>query len=167
MQQPSKLVPAIWGGVVIAILSSVPVISLINCACCAGVIIGGAVAVYLYRRDLDPRVPMLSSDGALLGLLAGAIGAVMSTAITAALGGLSLEWLKQMAELADNPELDNMIGQFSDSALAQGLIFMVFVVNLITDCIAGMVGGVIGVALFGKAQTPPEWQQPPAPPAAQ
>ncbi len=163
MQQPGKLVPAVWGGVVIAVLSSVPVISLVNCACCAGVIIGGVVAVYLYRRDLDPGVPMLSSDGALLGLMAGCFGAVMSTALTAALGGLSIEWLKEIAELAENPELDNLIGQFSESVLSQGLIVMVFMINLVTDCIAGMIGGVLGVALFGKAQTPGAWSPPPAP----
>ena len=44
-EKPSKLMPALYGGIIIGLLSGIPFISLINCICCAGVIIGGFLAV--------------------------------------------------------------------------------------------------------------------------
>ncbi len=39
--QPSKLMPAVWGGVLIGVISGVPGLRLINCMCCLGVVGGG------------------------------------------------------------------------------------------------------------------------------
>ena len=54
-------------------LSALPVINLANC-CCAWVLFGGALASYLMQQDHP--VPITAGDGAIVGLLAGVVGAV-------------------------------------------------------------------------------------------
>ncbi|MBN2354764.1 DUF5518 domain-containing protein [candidate division KSB1 bacterium] len=167
MQQPSKLMPAVWGGVIIAVLSAVPVLNIINCACCAGTMLGGVAAVYIYRKQMDPNSTMYMNDGAILGLLAGVFGAIIGTGLSYLFGGFSMEWLRHIAEAADDPEIDEMLEQLAPVLFSKGIILVSLVMNLIIDCLFGMIGALIGVAIFGKPQVPPAptWQQPPQPPA--
>ena len=79
--KPDKMVPSIIGGVIIGVISTVPGLSLINCFCCAGVVLGGFFAVFFYQRNLGDT-PLTYSDGALVGILAGIFGAVIGSIIT-------------------------------------------------------------------------------------
>ena len=79
---PSKLVPALIGGCVMAILSNVPIVNMGNCLCCMWVILGGFIAAYLYQKDLPEGQPFNPGDGAIIGLLAGVFGALFGTLIS-------------------------------------------------------------------------------------
>jgi hypothetical protein len=166
MSQPSKLTPALYGGLAIGVLSAVPVLNLINCACCAGTILGGMLAVYLYRQQLDGSLPIQMGDGALLGLMAGIFGALLGSALTAIIGGFSMEYLQKLLETLDNPELNQVLEQFGPDFFAKGIFIAAFITSLIADAIFGLIGGLIGVSLFGKPSRPmtPPWQQPPTQP---
>ena len=48
-ERPDKLRPALIGGALIGIISAIPVINWINCFCCAGIMLGGAVALIYWR----------------------------------------------------------------------------------------------------------------------
>ena len=72
MMTPAKTQPALLGGVVIGVLSALPVINLANC-CCAWILFGGALAAYLMQQN-HPE-PIMIGDGAIVGLLAGVVGA--------------------------------------------------------------------------------------------
>ena len=48
----SKLQPALYGGLLLGVLSALPIISLGNCACCLWVLAGGAMAAYLLLLTL-------------------------------------------------------------------------------------------------------------------
>jgi len=158
--QPSKLMPAVWGGVLIGIISGVPGLSLINCMCCIGVVGGGILAAFLYRRDLPPAQPMMMSDGAALGLLSGIIGAIISSILNALFGVAVLEMLYQMSSFLDNPELQEVLDRFGPKALAGGFFIIGLLANLVIYCIFGLLGGMLGVTFFGKAQQPPSQQMP-------
>ncbi len=161
-QQPSKLMPAIWGGMVIGVISGVPFLSWINCACCAGVMAGGVLAVYLFRRDLDPRYHMDMSDGAQLGLLAGIFGAVMATALGQLFATMSFEMVRKIiSTYLQDPEVEVLFDRFRPDAMAKGLIFISLFFNLIFYSIFGLIGGLIGVSWYGKSK-PPYHQQPTA-----
>ncbi len=67
---PAKVQPALLGGVTIGVLSALPVV---NCCCCAWILFGGALASYLMQQN-HPE-PIEVGDGAIVGLLAGVIGA--------------------------------------------------------------------------------------------
>ncbi len=64
--------PVLLGGLVIGVLSALPVISIANC-CCLWIAGGGAVAAYLGQQQAADRFSV--GDGALYGALAGLVGA--------------------------------------------------------------------------------------------
>jgi hypothetical protein len=79
-EKPNKWRPAIIAGLAIGAVSGLPVISFINCCCCAGILGGGVFAYYLYRQEHQEGMPPLeSSDGLILGIMAGVIGAFVQT----------------------------------------------------------------------------------------
>ncbi len=61
------LQPAAIGGVVFGVLSGIPVISLLNCACCAYAIGGGMLAAHLYFKDLPAVAQQSYGEGAMVG----------------------------------------------------------------------------------------------------
>jgi len=95
--KPDRLRPALLGGIFIGLISATPIISLVNCLCCAGVIAGGIIAVHLYKKRLGP-MELTYKDGAVTGLMAGASGALISTMIQAAIGPNTNEVIDQLIE---------------------------------------------------------------------
>ena len=77
MKQEPMLKPALISGVLLGIASAFPVISAINCFCCAWVIGAGILAANLYVKT-SPQMVTLGS-GAILGMLTGVIGAIVET----------------------------------------------------------------------------------------
>ena len=57
------------------VLSSLPVINLGNACCCLWIVSGGVIAAYVMQQD--QQTPLTPADGALVGLLAGLLGAVI------------------------------------------------------------------------------------------
>ena len=153
--QASKFMPAVWGGLLIGIINGVPGLGLINCLCCAGTIGGGLLAVYLYRKDLDQSVAMQSGDGALLGLLAGVIGAVIGSALSSVFGVAAWDFLRNFSDYIDDPEIVDMLDRFHPGMLSGGLFFAQLMIALVINSIFGLIGGLLGVSLFGSAKTPP------------
>ena len=83
MEKPSKQRAALLGGLVIGLVSGIPGLSLINCCCCAGILIGGALSVYLYKEEFTAEMPPLeSSDVLILSIIAGIIGALVATVVS-------------------------------------------------------------------------------------
>ena len=66
-----RLQPAFWGGLFIGVLSALPLVNAGNCCCCLWVICGGLLAAYL-RQQSSP-LPIDAAEGALVGLMAGAL----------------------------------------------------------------------------------------------
>ncbi len=120
MQNQNKLVPALSGGAAIGLISSVPVLNFLNCACCAGVMFGGALAVYMFRRQVGPDVPLYSRDGIELGLLAGIFGAVFTFLLTSIIGVGSMEFLQELAMYTDDPELERLMDEFNPMLMQRG-----------------------------------------------
>jgi hypothetical protein len=169
--KPSKLVPALVGGVALAALSSIPAVSLANVACCSWAIVGGGLAAYILVRR-SPAARVRSGDGALVGLLAGLVGSLALLLINIPL--VMRRWpeiinsLKQQAEQQKDPQAQATLNQIitfaQDNAVLAGLtLWLIF-----TLVAAGMatLGGIIGVAVFEKrkGEQPPPAYPPNAPP---
>jgi len=158
--QPSKLMPALIGGGVMAVLSSVPIINMGNCLCCMWVLLGGALAVWFYQKDLPTGTPMTSGDGAIIGLLAGVFGALFGTLLNTffmAVGnGMpmqeALENIRQYnSEIG--PEVEDFLeGLAEGGAFSPVFILFGLMMSLIVDSIFGLLGGIIGVSIFKKKQ---------------
>src|SRR5205085_11451489 len=67
--------PAIIGGVVLGLLSAIPFVNIVNICCCGWAILGGMLAGYLYIKG--SQTPVTTGEGAKVGVIAGAIGAVI------------------------------------------------------------------------------------------
>ena len=154
---PAKFQPALLGGVTIGVLSALPVINLANC-CCAWILFGGALSAYLMQQN-HPE-PIQVGDGAIVGLLAGVVGAFVwliasipiSTALAPFQSDMAGRILRDAGEMA--PEMraifENMAG-----APAIGLsLILGFFVMLCVSSVFGMLGGLFGALMFKKNQPP-------------
>jgi hypothetical protein len=155
---PAKLQPALLGGVAIGVLSALPVINIANC-CCAWILFGGALSAYLMQQNHTE--PIQTGDGAIVGLLAGLVGAfvwlIVSVPISAALAPLQSDMtqriLRDASEMA--PEVRGLLESISGRpVIGLGLVFGFFVM-LCVSTVFGMLGGLFGALMFRKNPPPP------------
>lgn len=154
---PAKAQPALLGGVVIGVLSALPIINLANC-CCAWILFGGALAAYLMQQN-HPE-PIMIGDGAIVGLLAGVVGAFVWVIASVPIGVAMAPFQSEMARDAlrnagdMSPELRAFIERFSGGpTIGLGLVLGFFVM-LVISTLFGMLGGLFGALLFKKSQPP-------------
>jgi hypothetical protein len=162
--KPTKFLASLYGGIVIATISSVPGLNLINCFCCAGIMLGGLFAVFIYSRELtSDMLPLTAGDGVLLGALSGVTAAFLSLllhlVVYALFGNIAERIIYEIARSildATNvpPEASQMFDQMFREALERGLTPLVLFLSLIQDLVLytlfGLLGGLIGYAIFKK-----------------
>src|SRR5688572_1289470 len=100
-----RLQPAFWGGLFIGVLSALPLVNAANCCCCLWVVAGGVLATYLRQQNMPVQID--ASEGAIVGLMAGAIGGVISgllaIPIQMMLGPMQAEFAHRILE--GNPDV--------------------------------------------------------------
>lgn len=168
---PAKLQPALLGGVAIGVLSALPVVNVANLCCCAWVVFGGALAAYLMQQNQP--APVTAGDGAIVGLLAGAFGAVvgsvLSIPIAMAMGPFQAEMIERVLQSAQDmpPEVRSWFEQWR-GGMTGGAIGIGFVVSLFFSLffysLFGLFGGILGAVMFRKNIPPPPPPAPPLPP---
>ncbi len=186
MDQEGMLKPALIGGIILGILSAIPVVSAVNCMCCLWVVGGGVLAAHFFVRSSPIAVTL--GRGVLLGLITGAIGAVVDTIFSIplhlALSGLGMGFAEQMKDLIERmpsvpPETREALRSVFASGAGVGAAFWILasLLKLFIYSLFAMLGGAIGVALFEKRkpgapgmgapvniQPPTNWPGPPPPP---
>ncbi len=167
------LKPALIGGILLGVLSSLlSYIPVLNCCCCIWVIGGGALAAYVYIRDSKAVVTLGRGVG--LGLAAGAIGAAVSTLFQIPKyffmkTGLAEQFSRAIDQMPNMPaETRQMVSSMLEQPGMIGfLLFFGIATTFVCYCLLAMLGGAIGVALFEK-RTPnlePQNTAPVEPPA--
>jgi hypothetical protein len=158
MNDARMLKPALIGGVLLGILSSLPLINWFNCFCCAWVIAGGVIAAHLYVKESP--MPVSLGGGAALGLVTGVIGALVTGLfsiplhlMTSRAGIGVMGQLKETMDQLPNvpPETRQMIESLAERG-DMNVAFFIFgmVAMLIVYSLFAMIGGTIGVAIFEK-----------------
>lgn len=153
--------PALIGGVVMGVLSALPIISAGNACCCLWVVSGGVVAAYLFQQD--KTAPITPADGALVGLLAGLAGALVRTVVAipidllvAPMEQAMLQRFMDMGALP--PETRDLLERFGRGGAGVTYFVLSHIFGLMFWLFAGGVfstlGGLLGAAIF-KKQTPP------------
>ncbi len=171
-EKPSKLRSALIGGLVIGAISGIPGLNLINCCCCAGIVLGGMLTLHLYRQEFSAEMPPLeSSDALIIGIMAGIVGAIASTMLSGLLmvlfgsveerlvTGFMDKFLRRMEQSGSVPpdSFDELREQlrtsFAESrsigGILRGLVFA-----LILYPIFAMLGGLIGYGIWGRKKPP-------------
>ena len=69
------------GGLVAGALNSIPILNFINCFCCAGIMLGGAVALVYYDRSSSIREYINPATTITVGITTGLFGAFISLGI--------------------------------------------------------------------------------------
>ena len=69
------------GGLVAAALNSIPILNFINCFCCAGIMLGGAVALVYHDRSYATREYIGQATAVTIGITTGLFGAFISLGI--------------------------------------------------------------------------------------
>ena len=155
---PPKLQPALYGGLFIGVLSALPIISVGNC-CCLWVIGGGVLATYVLQQNHP--YPIATADGALVGLLAGLIGGVLGTLLSIPIEMMMGPMTKQFMEgllsrSQDMPEeTRRMLENMSSGGTGAAIIGLKLIFSVCVGAVFGMLGGLLGVALFKKKDLPP------------
>ena len=158
MPTPPKLQPALLGGLFIGVLSALP---LLNLCCCLWVIGGGMIAVYLMQQNHPYAVT--AADGALVGLLAGMVGGIigvlLSIPINMAMGPMIQPiiqgWVLNNPEIPSDSKamIENMMARNTGPSVIGTIFSMGFA--MAAGAIFGMLGGLLGVAVFKKKDLPP------------
>ena len=148
---PKKLKAAAIGGGAAGIASQIPIV---NCLCCALVIGGGLLAVYLAMRNEPATDAAPYGDGAMVGVLAGVaaaiVGLLVSIPMTMIMGD-PMELARSILEGFEGmpPEvLEGFSGAEAPSMAGLGVIAVLF--SLVFNVIFSAIGGVIGAGVFHK-----------------
>jgi len=155
----SRLQPALLGGLVLGVLSALPIVNMGNACCCLWVIAGGVTAAYLLQNN--QAAPVTSGDGAAVGFLAGVFGAivwqVLAIPVTIVMGPIQSRMLERMLNTGDMPENVRQVFEtlqqnagFSIARFILGSVFTLFI-----SVIFSTLGGLLGAALFRKKLPPP------------
>jgi hypothetical protein len=154
--------PALIGGVVMGVLSALPIISFGNACCCLWVVSGGVVAAYVFQQERT--TPLTPADGALVGLLAGLAGALIRTVIAVPIDLLVAPMEQAMLQRFLDvgtfpPEARDMLERFGRRGAMGGAYFVVgqifgLMFWLFVGGVFSTLGGLLGALIF-KKQTPP------------
>jgi hypothetical protein len=151
-----RLQPALWGGAFIGVLSALPIVNAGNCCCCLWVLVGGALAAYLRQQNHPYQID--AAEGAIVGLMAGVIGGVaysiLSIPFEMLAGPYQQQWMERM--MADNPDITpEMRDMFTRLTTSSGLKVIGMLISVVIYSVFGMLGGLIGAAMFKKNLPPP------------
>lgn len=145
-----KLKPALLGGLVVGLLSSIP---LVNYCCCLWGVGGGLLAGFRYVKDSP--TPVRPGDGAIIGGLAGVIGGLLYLII-----GVPIAYFVS----GGGAQVEEALRQSGVEMPISGLLL--FIVSGLVGAgiliILSVVGGLLSIPIFEKRKdgTPP----PPPPP---
>jgi Na+/proline symporter len=142
----NKLKPAVVGGLIAGILCVIPFVS--TC-CCIWAALGGFLASFMYIKSAP--APVTTGEGAIVGLMTGAIGSVIYLFIQ-----IPLARLFGIASMEDSFRRSGVDLPLSGIALMLLSAFLVVILILVFSTI----GGLVGVPVFEKRKG----VQPPPPP---
>jgi hypothetical protein len=149
--------PALIAGAVAGFLSGLPFIGAANCICCLWIVGGAAVAAKLLAAGSG--VALTAADGAVVGALTGIVAAVVDAVVSIPLKSINMDLARRLLDKASEfggqmpaglDEILNSSGQVSPGWFLLGLFISAAVFGVM-----GVLGGVIGVSLFGKKTLPP------------
>ncbi len=157
-QRPQMLMPALIGGSLSGVLSAIP---FVNCLCCLWIIGGGFLAAYLLSKDSP--VNLTTGDGAIVGVFAGIIGAVLNTIVSIPFNAMMRNSEKMEDMLNQLSEIVQDLPVWMEGLLESGPLsghvsiawtLLILVVSMVIFSAFSALGGIIGVSIFKKKSDP-------------
>jgi hypothetical protein len=156
-QKPEYLRPAIIAGAIAGVLSGLPFVSAGNCFCCLWIVGGAALAVNLLAKNTGGV--LTSGDGAIVGALTGIVAAVVDVIMSIPLRSFNMELARRvMGKVSEfGYDVPSNLDGFLDGGsgtLSPGWFFLSLFLSAAVFTVVGVLGGIIGIALFGKKKGP-------------
>ncbi len=158
---PSKLVPVFIGGLAMTATAVIPMLNLINCLCCAGIMGGAILGVWFYKKNFPADAIFTVGDGAVIGALSGLVGAGLTAIIQALQFGIMSggsvqfeeeldEALQQMESAGQDPAALEAAREFITQMVTNPMMFflVILVASMVIFVGFGALGGVIGGNIF-------------------
>lgn len=151
-------VPALIGGLLAGVLTALP---FVGCLCCVWIIAGGILAAYFLSKD-SPSV-LTTGDGAIVGVFAGIIGAVVDSIISIPFDAMmrNSEIMRKVMDIVAEYTQDLPAGWESwfesgpfSGAFSVAWFFLGLAISMVIFSIFGALGGIIGISLFKKKPSP-------------
>jgi len=159
----NKLKPALVGGVVLGLLSVIPFVNVVNVCCCLWAILGGMLATFLYVKSSP--TPATPGDGAILGALAGVVGALISLIlgipISLAMGPTMRNLVIDLLARVDPRQAELMREQIEAAGSSIGPVIINALILAVLLFVFSIIGGLLGVPIFEKRKA----ALPPPPPS--
>jgi len=154
-RKPEYLVPALIAGAVSGILSGVP---LVNCLCCLWIIGGAVFASFLLAKNTPG--PLTAGDGAIVGALTGIAAAVVDSLISLPLRPVNEAFVRRimdsLARFSDQmpARWQELMQRGTAGGLSMAGFLFALLFSAVIFAVLGVLGGVIGVSIFGRKKTP-------------
>jgi hypothetical protein len=145
----NKLKPALLGGLIVGLLSAIPIL---NYCCCIWAIGGGALAGFLYIKSSPTPVP--TGDGAIVGALAGVVGALIYLVI-----GLPIAFLVGTAAMEEQLARSGVQMPFSGAVL----LVVGALIAALSLLVLATLGGLLSIPIFEKRKADGPPPPPPVP----
>jgi hypothetical protein len=158
----NRLLPVIWGFLVMTLISIMPLINFINLFFCAGIILGGLAGVFSFNKQLTVHGMSLTfKDAVLIGVLSGVLSAVAVSGFNV----ISLmyssvnpvtESLKMLGDFGKNmpPEankqIDNLAHEFDKYGYSPTLAVFTFISNLLIYPLFGAIGALLAATIINN-----------------
>jgi hypothetical protein len=146
------------------VLSALPLVYAGNACCCLWVVCGGATAAYVFQQN--QAAPITAGDGALVGLLAGLVGAVvhlvLSIPIDIVMAPIERSMAAHLVDMGGNMPagMQEMVERFAQGSAHAGFGLLlirrvvVFMFMLVIGAIFSTIGGLLGAVVFRKSLPP-------------
>ncbi|MCK4337592.1 MAG: hypothetical protein KAX11_06595 [Candidatus Aminicenantes bacterium] len=151
-QRPNMFMPALIGGGIAGVLSAIPIV---NCLCCLWIIGGAMLASYLLTKD--SAVILTAGDGAIVGALSGLFATFADAIVSIPFNAMSQEFLARFSEKISDyaEEIPEGWAEFlqKSSESSGPWILVGILITAVIFVSLGVLGGIIGISLFGKKKT--------------
>ncbi len=159
-ERPNILKSSLIAGVFVGVLSGLPLIGMVNVCFCLWVILGGILSSYILTSGFP--YPVKSGDHAISGLLTGIFGAIISFVVSIPFMAISAKVFSGFIEALFSasgegvpPELAEVLKHKGFALAAIPFYIALLIINMVIYGVFGVLGGLIGSALF-KKQVKPE-----------
>ena len=157
---PNRVKAAAIGGSIAGAASEIPLLGVLNLACCALVVGGALLAVHLALRNEPPTDSAPLGAGAAIGALSGALAAVVGTIIsiplTLLVGNMAQQGIETLLENSDALQIEGLPRDLLESLTASGeglvlnALLLSLVMSLLIYTLFAALGGILGASIFQK-----------------
>ncbi|MCK5833576.1 hypothetical protein KAH81_07895 [bacterium] len=144
---------ALWPGIVLGILSVIPIVNYVNLICCLWVIAGGVLSSLIFKQEFGDITP---GQGAITGLIAGIVGAFVQAIGVGVLWYFFHEnYLSNLYEIVSSAEFDIATQEMMAEVITNQWLMIAgsLIGGIMIYSVFALFGGLIGAAIFRKKKS--------------